>query len=37
MVRLEMWESGEVGRWEVPDLNQVSGTQGEPKVSSFCF
>ena len=35
--RWERWESGEVARWEVPGFIQGWGTQGESKISSFCF
>ena len=37
VVRWKRQESGEVGRWEVPGLIQGWGTQGESKISSFCF
>ena len=37
VVRLKRWESGEVGRREVPGFNQGCGMQGESKTSSFCF
>ena len=30
-------ESGEVGRWKVPDFIQEWGTQVESKILSFCF
>ena len=38
--RVVMWkrrESGEVGRLEVPGFIPAWGTQGESKISSFCF
>ena len=31
------WESGEVRRWEAPGFIQRRGTQGESKISYFCF
>ena len=37
VTRWERQESGEVGRWEVPGFIQRWGTQGEPKILSFCF
>ena len=37
MVRWERCEGSKVGRWEVPGLTQGWGTQGESKISSFCF
>ena len=37
MTRCQRRESDEVGRWEVPGFIQGIGTQGESKVSSFCF
>ena len=35
VARSERWESGEVGRWEVPGFIQGWGTQGESKILSF--
>ena len=32
-----MWDSGEVGRWEVSDFIQRWGMQGQPKISYFLF
>ena len=37
MARQERLESSEVGRWEIPCFIHVWGTQGETKISSFCF
>ena len=37
VVRWERWENDEMGRWEVLGFNQVWGTKGESKISSFCF
>ena len=37
MTRCQRRESDEVGRWEAPGFIQGIGTQGESKVSSFCF
>ena len=37
VARSERQESGEVRRWEVPSFVQGWGTQGEPKILSFCF
>ena len=37
VARMERQESGEVGRWEVPDFIQGWETQGESKILSFCF
>ena len=34
------WKNGEVGRWDVPGFLFKGGgcmTEGEPKISSFCF
>ena len=30
-------QGSKVARWEVPGLTQGWGTQGESKISSFCF
>ena len=30
-------ESSEVSKWEIPRFIQGLGTQGETKISSFCF
>ena len=35
MARWERWESGEVGRWEVPEFIQGWGAQGGSKVLFF--
>ena len=35
MARWGRWESGEVGRWEVPAFVQGQGTQGESKIHLF--
>ena len=32
VARCEWWESGEVGRWEVPGFIQGWGTHGESKI-----
>ena len=37
MARSERRESSEVVRWEVPGFIQGWGTQGESKISPFCF
>ena len=37
MTRRERWETSDVARWEIPCFIQGWGTQGETKVSSFCF
>ena len=37
VARWERWESSEVARWEVPGFIRGWGTQGESKISSFCF
>ena len=40
MARWERWEGSKVARlesWEVPGLTQWWGTQGESKISYFCF
>ena len=33
----ERWESGKLGRWDVPGFIQSSWTQGESKILSLCF
>ena len=35
--RQERWESSEVARWEILCFIHGWGTQGETKISSFCF
>ena len=37
VARWEGWYSSEVVTWEVPIFIQEWGTQGESKISSFCF
>ena len=37
VARWERWESGEVGRWEVPSFIQGWGPEGVSKILSFCF
>ena len=37
MARPERCESSEVARWEIHCFIQVWETEGETKISSFCF
>ena len=37
MARWERWETSDAARWKVPCFIKGWGTQGETKVSPFCF
>ena len=37
VARWERWETSDAARWKIPCFIKGWGTQGETKVSPFCF